>query len=131
MVKNRRTRAWLILKVKGTNKVVILKRSKKSRNKGQWDFIGGSSNKERLNPRKLIRKECKEEIGFIPLRLTSKLVVVEKFSIYYYYLAEISYNKLVKLKLNYEHSDIRLVETQNLRFQKNLHHSIKIYTKWH
>jgi 8-oxo-dGTP pyrophosphatase MutT (NUDIX family) len=126
-----RIRSWLILNVKGTNKVVILKRSKKSRNKGQWDFIGGSSNKERLNPRKLIRKECKEEIGFIPIHLTSLLVVVEKFSTYYYYTSEISLEKLEKLRLSHEHCDIKLIKQTNLRFHKKLHHSIKIFLKWH
>lgn len=124
-------RSWLILKVENTNKVVILKRSKKSRNSHQWDFIGGSAKRRKISPRKLIRKESYEEIGFMPSRLRSSLVVVEKLSIYYYYISTISLKQLAKLELSKEHSNIKVVNMNKLRKQKNLHHSIKIFLKWH
>lgn len=123
------TRAWLILKIKDTNKVVILKRSKKSNNSGQWDFIGGSSNKKRVNPRKLIRKESVEEIGFPLMKLTNVKVIYANNSIYYYYISEISRKKIKSLELNYEHSKMKLLAMNKLakKKKKRLHHSIRVY----
>lgn len=123
-------RAWLIITVQGTNKVLLLKRSKSSRNSKQWDFIGGSSTSRRLSPRKLIRKECKEEIGLIPLRLSNRLVVVEKYSIYHYFICTISPDKLDRIKLSKEHTDFKLVNIHKLRLQRNLHHSVRIFLKY-
>lgn len=122
-------RAWLILRVKGTNKVLILKRSKKSRNSGQWDFIGGSSRKRRLDPRKLIRKESFEEIGFNLPYTTLRLTVVARFSTYYYFTSVITSKQLKKIQLSHEHSDYDLISISRLRKLKNKHHSIRIYLK--
>lgn len=123
------TRSWLILKVKNTNKVVILKRSKSSRNKGQWDFIGGSSNKKRVNPRKLIRKESLEEIGFTLPYITRGLRVVAKYSTYHYFISRITKKELACIELSYEHTQYKLIDINKLRFHKKLHHSIRIYLK--
>lgn len=124
-----RTRSWLILRLKGTNKVLVLRRSKYSRNKNQWDFIGGSSNKKRVNPRKLIRRESFEEIGFTPPYLVSKLVVVAKFSIYYYFISTIDKNQLESIRLSHEHRDFKFININKLKLLKNKHHSIRIFLK--
>ena len=124
-----RTRSWLLLRLKGTNKVVVLKRSKLSRNKKQWDFIGGSSNRKRVNPRKLIRKESIEEIGFTPPYLISRLVVVAKFSIYYYFTSVITKEQLEIIILSHEHTQYKLININKLRYLKNTHHSIRIFIK--
>ena len=125
------TRAWLILKLKGTNKVVILKRSKKSNNSGQWDFIGGSSRRKRINPRKLIKKESVEEIGLPLMKVTLIKIIPAKRSTYHYYVSEISRKQFNSLELNYEHSKIKLLAMNKLAKKKNkrLHHSIRIYLK--
>lgn len=122
-------RAWLILRVKGTNKVLILKRSKKSRNSGQWDFIGGSSRKRRLNPRKLIRKETLEEIGFNLPYITLRLTVIARYSTYYYFTSVITPKELKGIELSHEHKNYDLVSINRLRKIKNKHHSIRIYLK--
>lgn len=122
-------RSWLIVKLKDTNKVIILKRSKKSRNSKQWDFIGGSGKWKKLNPRKLIRKESREEIGFKPPRLSLRGVVFEKLSIYYYFITEINQKQFDRLKLSKEHSNLKLVSLHKLRNHKKLHHSIRIFLK--
>ena len=124
-----RTRAWLILRLKGTNKVLVLKRSKCSRNKKQWDFIGGSTNRKRVNPRNLIRKESSEEIGFTPPYLVTKLVVVAKFSIYHYFISSISNKELENIQLSHEHTHYKLININKLRLLKNTHHSIRIFLK--
>lgn len=123
------TRSWLILKVKNTNKVVILKRSKSSRNKRQWDFIGGSSNKKRVNPRKLIRKESTEEIGYALPYITRSLRVIAKYSTYHYFVSTITRKELAYLKLSHEHTQYKLIDINKLRFHKKLHHSITTYLK--
>jgi len=123
------TRAWLILRLKGTNRIVILKRSKKSNNPKQWDFIGGSSRKKRLNPRKLIRKESLEEIGLPLMRVTLHQVVKAKRSTYHYFISDISRKQMNSLELNYEHSKMKLLPITKLAKKRRLHHSIKIYLK--
>lgn len=122
-------RAWLILRLKSTNKIVILKRSKTSNNAKQWDFIGGSSKKRGINPRKLIRKESYEEIGFNPPFLVLRDIIINKFSIYYYYSSTISYKELESLELSHEHSRLKFISLIKLKKRKNLHHSIKTYLK--
>lgn len=123
-------RSWLILKVKGTNKVVVLKRSKSSRNSGQWDFIGGSSKRRRANPRKLIRKESIEEIGFTLPFITNRLIIVSKYSTYYYFVSRITKKELAHLRLSHEHSRYKLIDINKLRYQRSLHHSIKLFLKY-
>lgn len=131
MPKKRLIRAWLILKIKGTNKVVIMKRSKKSNNPRQWDFIGGSTRRKRVNPGKLIRKESIEEIGLPLMKMTLEKMVYAKDSMYYYYTSEISRKQFNSLQLNYEHSKIKLLAMNKLvkKKRKRLHHSILIYIK--
>lgn len=121
-------RAWLILKVRGTDKVVILKRSRFSNNKKQWDFVGGSSLKK-IEPRKLIRKESYEEIGLHLKTLTLLSIVKSRRSTYYYFTSFISKKEVKNLELNYEHSKIKLLDLIKLRKKKRLHHSIKVYLK--
>lgn len=123
----RLTRSWLILRVEGTHKILILKRSKKSRNPGQWDFIGGSSTKRRIDPRKLIRKETIEEIGFVLPYVTRRITVWAKFSIYHYFISTITLKQLKTIELSHEHSAYKIVNVNKLRHMKRLHHSIKIY----
>lgn len=118
-------RCWLILKVEGTKEMLILKRSKHSRNKGQWDFIGGSST-GKINPRKLIRKESLEEIGFIP-KLSLLLTVNKKRSTYHYFTGTIKKERLNSIQLNYEHSKFDTLDIIKLRRKKKLHHSIKTF----
>ena len=118
-------RCWLILKIEGTKEVLILKRSNTSRNKGQWDFIGGSS-KGKIKPRKLIRKEALEEIGFIP-KLSHLLTLNRKLSTYHYFMGTIKKGKLSNIQLNHEHSKFDTLDLIKLRKKKKLHHSIRIY----
>lgn len=118
-------RVWLILKIKGTNRVVILKRSKHSNNAKQWDFIGGSS-QGKIKPRKLIRKESLEEIGFIP-EMNLLLTFYRKGSVYHYYLGVIKKSELNNIELNYEHSKFDTLEVNKLRKKRKLHHSIRFY----
>ena len=124
------TRAWLILRVKKTKKVIVLQRSKHSRNKGQWDFIGGSSNKRKVNPRKLIWKEYIEEIGFNPSYLQKDLVIVTKRSIYHYFSSTINEKQLESLELSKEHKDLKVVNINKLENIEKLHHSIKMFLKY-
>ena len=118
-------RVWLILKIQGTNKIVILKRSKQSNNPKQWDFIGGSS-QGKIKPRKLIRKESLEEIGFIP-KMSLLLTFYRKGSVYHYYLGIIKKKELSNIQLNYEHSKFDTLEINKLRKKRKLHHSIRFY----
>lgn len=118
-------RVWLILKLEGTKKVLILKRSKKSNNPKQWDFIGGSS-QGKIKPRKLIRKESLEEIGFIP-EMSLLLTFYRKASVYHYYIGVIKKEELSNIELNYEHSKFDTLEINKLRKKKKLHHSIRFY----
>jgi 8-oxo-dGTP pyrophosphatase MutT (NUDIX family) len=122
-------RAWLIVHIIGTNKIAILKRSKTSRNPGQWGFVGGSSKKERLSPRKLIRKESHEEIGLTFSQSTMVNSLVRRNSIYYYFITNITLEQFNKLKLNYEHSRIKLINPNKLINKRRLHHSIKVYLR--
>lgn len=122
-------RAWLILRLKGTNKVVILKRSKKSRNSGQWDFIGGSSRMRRYKPRKLIRKESLEEIGIPLFKIKTEMIIRNKYSTYYYFSTTLSSKDLERLQLNYEHSEVKLLPIHKLTYIKKAHHSIRTYLK--
>lgn len=123
------TRSFLILRVKGTNKVVVLKRSKKSRNSGQWDFIGGSSKKRRVNPRNLIRKESQEEIGFTLPYSTLRLSLVAKYSIYHYFISTITPKQLKDIQLSHEHSKYDLISINKLKLIKKQHNSIKLFLK--
>jgi hypothetical protein len=118
-------RVWLILKVEGTDKLLILKRSKSSNNPKQWDFIGGSS-QGKIKPRKLIRKESLEEIGFIP-RMSLLSTFYKKGSVYHYYIGVIKKTELINIQLNYEHSKFDTLELHKLRKKRKLHHSVKFY----
>jgi 8-oxo-dGTP pyrophosphatase MutT (NUDIX family) len=126
---HKRKRAWLILYVIGLNKIIILKRSKTSKNPKQWGLIGGSTSRRKLSPRKLIRKESNEEIGFNPTHLILVHRFVTKQSAYYYYISTIREEQLPELRLNYEHSSLKLANLSKLRYKKKLHHSIEVYLK--
>lgn len=119
-------RAWLVLNILGTKKLLILKRSKHSNNKGQWDFIGGSS-RGKIKPRKLIRKESFEEIGLIIPKLGLLSIVKKNQSTYYYFKGSISKKDLSNIQLNYEHSKYEILDLIKLRKKKRLHHSIRVY----
>lgn len=121
-------RVWLILQLEDTREVIILKRSKHSRNPKQWDFIGGSSRK-RKNPRNLIRKESLEEIGLVLSGISLIKTTYNKKSIYYYFTSIISRDELSRLELNYEHSAMKLIHFSKLKTKKKLHHSIKVFIK--
>lgn len=125
-----RIRCFLILRIKGTHKILILRRSESSRHSGQWDIPGGSVIK-RVKPMNLMRKETQEEIGLTLFHLTSKLVVVERYSIYHYYSKYISKEVLEDIKLSEEHDSFKLVDIRKLRRMKHIHHSIRIYLKYH
>jgi len=120
------TSSWCLVIDRQQNKVLVLKRSKTSNNKGQWDFPGGSK-KGFKNHRKLIYKELLEEIGFKPPRLSYRLSIVSKGKRYHYYVYYKGHK--VNPQLSGEHTKYKWVRLHKLNLLKNAHKSIKIFNK--
>ena len=117
--------SWCIVIDKVKNKVLVLKRSKASNNKGQWDFPGGSA-RGKKNHRKLIYKELLEEVGFKPPRLSYIYSIVINKKRYHYYVYYKGQN--VNPELSSEHTKYKWVTLHKLKFLNNPHKSVKIFT---
>lgn len=121
MVKKRKKNrsAWLLLK-KG-NKVLIVKRSDKVNNSGQWGFPGGGHKKMKYV--ELILKETKEEIGIKvkPVAIFKKQVGNH---IHKYFVATYKPD-IHKIVLNYESSEFKFIHLSELSNVRNPHRSIK------
>ena len=116
--------SWLVVLNKNTKKVLILKRSDSSNNRGKWDFPGGST-KGLKSHRKLIYKETLQEIGIRPTKLSFIYSVRRKNKKYHYYMYFVKEDILPTL--SHEHSDFKWVKIYKLKYLKKLHLSVKVF----
>lgn len=119
--------AWVIFIDSRTGKILILKRSKKVRNPGQWCFPGGSAKK--VKAKKLAKQEVFEEVGLVNIRkLIAILKVVTRSKRYYFYLKIVDKDKL-DIKINHESVKYKWVKMERIQEIYRLHRSIRIFIK--
>jgi ADP-ribose pyrophosphatase YjhB (NUDIX family) len=116
---------FLVCKYK--DKVLLLKRGKKSNNPGQWNFPGGTVEKKD-NAKGTIIKEMREEAN---LKLKKKdLKFLDQFhmknKIVVFFMA--NFDEKPKIKINYESSRFKWVRWNNL--PRNLHLPTRILVQF-
>lgn len=117
---NLKKTAWIILIY--NNQLVIGKRSKFCNNPGQWNFVGGTIDKNELPIQAAIRETFEETKLRIPI---NQLELVTTIDNAYYYVYNLT--SLDNLKITKETEKYKLVSFDKL--PKNLHYSIRNFIK--